>query len=531
MEFLLSNVYLPLEKEESDLPSVIVKMLKIDPKEFVGFKIIKKAVDSRNKRKIVFVYTLLVTLNYYHEKLFLNPNVRKNTLIETIEVPKTRKAPRPVVVGFGPCGMFAALILARAGLKPIIVERGKTIDERVKDVDEFVKNGTLNPKSNLCFGEGGAGTFSDGKLNTGLNDARIRFVLNEFIAHGAPEEIYYQNHPHIGSDNLVNIVKRFRKEIVALGGKFLFETTFLDFVEKDQVLTGVRIANKSGEIKEIACDDCLLAIGHSARDTFSNLYKHNLKMIPKDFSIGVRIEHLQEDLDKCQYGKEYKNPKLPRSDYKQVVHLSNGRSVYTFCMCPGGEVVLTPTEEHAIVTNGMSLYARANTNCNAALLVNIRVDDYFINSPLDGIYLQEWIENAAFSEEFPNKAPCQRVGDFLLDQNTIIYGKVRPSVKPGFYFRKISEILPEFITRSLKEAIPLIGKKLKIFKDPDGIIVGVETRSSSPVSIPRDENLQSSIANLYPCGEGSAHAGGIMSSALDGIHVAMKVVEKYRSEP
>ena len=527
MEFILNNVYLPLEQDESNLPSIISKMIKVEESYIVNYRVLKKAVDSRNKNRILFVYSLLVTLSRYFHHLSINPNVRKNNLVEQIDVPIVNMDKRPIVIGFGPCGMFAALILARSGAKPIIIERGKQVEDRIKDIESFKNRAILNTESNFCFGEGGAGTFSDGKLNTGVNDPKIRFILNEMIKHGAPEEIYYQNHPHVGSDKLIDVVRNIREEIISLGGTFFFETKFVDYIEEDSKIRGIKVEYQNEE-RIIEADDVILAIGHSARDTFVNLYNHNLKMNPKAFSIGVRIEHLQEDLDKCQYGKEYKNPKLPRSDYKQVVHLSNNRVVYSFCMCPGGEVVGTPTMEKSIVTNGMSYYSRSMTNCNAAILVNVTVDDYYINSPLDGMYLQESLEKEAFNEEFPYRAPCQKVGDFLLDQKTTFYGKVKPSYKPGVYFAKMSELLLPFVNDALKEAIPLLGRKLKIFKDPDALITGIETRSSSPIQIPRNEHLHSSIINLYPAGEGASYAGGIMSSALDGIKVALKILEKYQ---
>lgn len=530
MEFIINNVYLPLNMSEEEIPNIVCKMLKIEVEHFQTYKILKKSVDSRNKNKITFVYSLLVTLDRHFNHILLNVNVRKNSILDEIEIPLVKCSKRPVVIGFGPSGMFAALILARANLNPIIIERGKKVEDRALDIKNFKERGVLNENSNFCFGEGGAGTFSDGKLNTGVNDSRIRFVLNEFVKHGAPKEIYFQGHPHVGSDNLYNIVRNIREEIISLGGEFLFETKFIDFVEHNKTLKGVIVEDKNGNVSTIECIDAILAIGHSARDTFINLYNHNLKMNPKAFSIGVRIEHLQEDLDKCQYGKEYQNPKLPRSDYKQVVHLPNGRAVYSFCMCPGGEVVGTPTQEKTIVTNGMSNYARDLVNCNAALLVNVTVDDYYINSPLDGMYLQEIIEKEAYNPEEPYRAPCQKVGDFLNDKESSVYGKIRPSYKPGVYFRKLSEILPPFVNDSLKEAIPLLGRKLKIFKDMDALITGVETRSSSPVHIPRDEHYHSSIKNLYPSGEGASYAGGIMSSALDGIKIALKIVEKYQGD-
>lgn len=529
MEFILNNVYLPLDMEEDQLPFVVCRMLGINYNDIESYKVLKKSVDSRDKKKITFVYSLLITLNRYYEKIKNNPNYRLKTYIEEIELPKCKSEKRPIVIGFGPCGMFASLLLARAKLKPIVIERGKKVEERLIDIKNFKEKGILDENSNFCFGEGGAGTFSDGKLNTGISDNKIRFVLKELIDHGAPEEIYYEGHPHIGSDKLIEVVKNIREEIISLGGEILFDTEFIDYVEEDNVLKGIKIKSK-GEESILECDDCLLAIGHSARDTFINLYNHDLVMKPKPFAIGVRIEHLQEDLDKCQYGKEYQNPKLPRSDYKQVVHLSNNRTVYTFCMCPGGEVVGTPTQKETIVTNGMSYYKRDLVNCNAALLVNVRTEDYYINSPLDGMYFQEIIERSSFNPKEPYKAPCQKLSDFLLNQKSESFVRIKPSYKPGVYFKDLNEILPKFVTEAFKEALPILEKKLKIFKDKDALMTGVETRSSSPISIPRDENFSSSIKNLYPVGEGASYAGGIMSSALDGINVSLKIIEKYKVE-
>lgn len=528
MDFILNNVYLPIDKEESELPEIACKMLKVERSYLNSFTILKKSVDSRDKKNILFVYSLLINLNRYFNHIKINPNVRKNNLVNELKVPKVKSSKRPIVVGFGPCGMFTALILAKAGLNPIIVERGKKVEERIKDVEAFKSQGRLDKESNFCFGEGGAGTFSDGKLNTGVNDPKIRFVLNELVKFGAPEEIKIEGHPHIGSDKLIKVVRNIRNKILSLGGNFLFETKFIDFIEENGILRGIKIL-KNGNEEILECDDCILCIGHSARDTFVNLYNHHLLMRPKPFSLGVRIEHLQEDLTKTQYGSHASNPKLPIPDYKQVVHLKNGRTVYTFCMCPGGEVVGTPTSEKMVVTNGMSYYKRNLVNCNSALLVNVNVDDYFVNSPLDGIYFQEIIEKSAFNSQYPYYAPCQKVSDFLTNQVSSEFLSVKPSYKPGVYMADLNKILPPFVAESLKEGIKQIGKKLKIFKNPDAVLTGVETRSSSPISIPRDANtLSSSVTNLYPGGEGASYAGGIMSSALDGIKIALQIIEKYK---
>lgn len=524
MQVIVNNVFLTLHEDESKFKSKLLKILKIEEKELLEFKLIKKAVDARKKSNIIFVCSFLVTLLNEHK--FNNPNIKDVNFVENIEIEEIEMSHRPVIVGFGPAGMFLGLYLARANTKPIILERGKSIDNRLKDISVFKENGVFDKTSNVCFGEGGAGTFSDGKLNTGIKDPRIRFCLNEFIKHGAPKEIYYEAHPHIGSDNLRNVVKSIREEIISLGGEVRFEHQLIDFT-KDENIT-IKIKNHEN-IYELVTDDLILAIGHSARDTYQMLYDKGVFMKPKDFSMGVRIEHLQEQVNYSQYGKEYKNPKLPVADYKLVVHLPSNRTLYSFCMCPGGEVVASNSEENSIVTNGMSYFKRDLENANSALLVNVRVDDYYKNSPLDGVDFQKKYEQLAFNSKYPYFAPVQRVDDFLEKKVSTSLGRVLPSYKPGYYFASLDNVLPNFVAKSLRIGIPILQRQYSFFKDGEAIMTGVETRSSSPIVIPRDERGFSNISNIYPCGEGASYAGGIMSAAIDGLRIGEFIRQKYKT--
>ena len=522
MQIIVNNVILTLREDESCFRSKILKILKINEKDLVEFKLIKKAVDARKKTNIIFVCSFLVSLK--KEYKFNNPNIRNINFIEDLEIPEIKVKHRPIIVGFGPAGMFLGLYLARAKTRPIILERGKSIEDRQKDIDKFKETGIFDSDSNVCFGEGGAGTFSDGKLNTGIKDPRIRFCLNEFIKHGAPKEIYYEAHPHVGSDNLRKVVKSIREEIIALGGEVRFEHQFIDFKKTDNI--AVKIKNNEN-VYELFTDDLILSIGHSARDTYKMLYDNGIFMKPKDFSMGVRIEHLQELVNYSQYGKEYKNPKLPVADYKLVVHLPNNRTLYSFCMCPGGEVVASNSENNSIVTNGMSYFKRDLDNANSALLVNVRVEDYFRNSPLDGIDFQKKYEELAFNCNYPYFAPVQRVDDFLKNSISTSLGSVTPSYKPGFYFASLENMLPDFVIESLKIGIPMLQKKFPFFKDEEAVMTGVETRSSSPIVIPRDDKGYSNISSIYPCGEGASYAGGIMSAAIDGLRIGELIKNKY----
>lgn len=492
---------------------------KIKQEEVSKWYIYKKSIDARKKDDIYYNYTLDLELKDKKKE-------KKYEQVEEYKFPEikvTRKSEyAPVIIGAGPAGLFAGLILVDNGIKPIILERGKQVEERIKDVEEFIKNKKFNISSNIQFGEGGAGTFSDGKLNTG-NSLGIysRKVLEEFVRFGAPAEILYTAKPHIGTDNLRNIVKNIREYIISKGGQVLFNEQVTDFEIENGKIKAVKCS------KRIETDSVILAIGHSARDTFKRLYELGVEIQPKNFAVGVRIEHLQEDINKAQFGTQTKL-KLPAADYKLVYHAKNGRTCYTFCMCPGGQVMASSSEENSIVTNGMSNFARDGKNANSAVLVNVTVDDYYKNTPLDGMYFQEDLERKAFVLGGGNyNAPVQKVEDFLENKKTEEFGKVQPTYMPGVTGANLNEILPDFVSATLKEGIVALDKKLHGFADKDALLTGVETRSSSPVQITRDkENLNSiNVQGLYPCGEGAGYAGGIMTAAIDGIKCAIKVLE------
>ena len=491
----------------------------IKPEEVNRWYIYRKSIDARKKDDIYYNYALNIELKDKKKE-------KRYEQVEEGQFPKiniTRKSNyQPVIIGTGPAGLFAGLILVDNGQKPIILERGKKVEERIKDIEEFIQNKNFNISSNIQFGEGGAGTFSDGKLNTG-NSSSIysKKVLEEFVRFGAPEEILYTAKPHIGTDNLRKIVKNIREYIISKGGQVLFNEQVEDF----EIMNGKIKAVKCS--KRIETDSVILAIGHSARDTFKRLFELGVEIKPKNFAVGVRIEHLQEDINNAQYGNQTKL-KLPSADYKLVYHAKNGRTCYTFCMCPGGQVMASNSEENSIVTNGMSNFARDGKNANSAVLVNVTVEDYYKDTPLDGMYFQEDLERKAFELGGRNyNAPIQKVGDFIKNKKTTDIEKIKPTYMPGVTGANLNEILPEFVSETLKEGILELDKKLQGFADNDAILTGVETRSSSPVQITRDkDNLNSTnVQGLYPCGEGAGYAGGIMTAAIDGIKCAIKILE------
>ena len=500
---------------------------KIDFNLVQDWQILKKSIDARNKNDIFYNYAVMLEVKKDIDKKHLSKNVSIITdeEVSTNEIKVLRKSSRPpIIIGAGPAGLFCALTLIDNGIKPIIVEQGKEVNKREQDVNLFFKEGILNTSTNVQFGEGGAGTFSDGKLTTNLHTPLCKKVIDEFIKFGAPDQIAYINKPHIGTDNLVKIVANMRNYIIQNGAKFLFNTKAVDFTTKENKINSL-ICIQDGQALELDTDTVILAIGHSSRDMFKTLYKKNVNIEQKNFSVGVRIEHKQEMINKAQYGTNTKL-KLPPAEYKLAYHGEN-HSCYTFCMCPGGKVVASSSEENTIVTNGMSKFARDEENANSAILVNVTPNDLNSSDPFAGMYFQKELEEKAFILGGKNYyAPIQRVEDFLNNKKSTFIGEVKPSYKPGVTLSNLQEILPDFVIKTLKEGIIYFDSKLKGFGLPDSILTGVETRSSSPITIKRNEELMSNIEGLYPCGEGAGYAGGIVSAAVDGIKVGRAILQK-----
>lgn len=533
----VSNIKIGLERaknprdEHNALKDAIIFRLKIKESELVGFRIFKKSVDARKKNEIFYIYTLDVNLSNEKKVLERFRNIKNNEISLTPDMSykwvnrgSERLKYRPVIIGMGPAGLFAGLFLSRQGYNPIVLERGEDVDNRAAKINRFWNEGSLDPESNVQFGEGGAGTFSDGKLTTLINDARCRVVLEEFVKAGAPEDILYKAKPHIGTDRLRTVVRNMRQEIIANGGEVRFNSKVTDFLIKNGRIEKIIINGN----EELPCEVVLLATGHSARDTYEVLFNRGVNISAKPFSIGVRIEHPQEIIDKAQYGNYAGFPGLGAADYKLSYHSKSGRSCYTFCMCPGGFVVAAESEENGVVTNGMSEYKRDGENANSAVLVGISPDDFESSHPLAGINFQRIWERKAFEAGGRNyRAPVQLIGDFLNDRISTDFGKVLPTYKPGTTFAMIRDCLPFYVTDTIKEALLYFDSKIRGFAMPDGILTGVETRSFAPVRINRDNNHLSNIEGLYPVGEGAGYAGGIMSSAVDGIKTAEKVMERF----
>ena len=525
----LTEIKLPLDHAADALRVLILRTLGIPAADLLGVRVRRRGHDARKPGVIALVYTLDVEvrdedalLKKFHGSPHINPAPD-----ETYRYPvhaATPPATRPVVIGSGPCGVFAGLSLARMGLNPLILERGRSVRQRTKDVWGFWRERHFNPLSNVQFGEGGAGTFSDGKLYSGIKDRghHIRRILQDFVDCGAPEEILYISKPHIGTLRLVKVVENLRHQIIAAGGEFRFEAQVTDVLVENNSVRGVVLA--SGE--QIDTEHVVLAVGHSARDTFEMLYNKGVRIDAKPFSIGFRIEHPQHLIDVARLGRYAGNPQLGAADYKLVHHCQNGRSVYSFCMCPGGQVVAATSETGCVVTNGMSHYSRADHNANAGIVVGITPADFGSAHPLAGIVLQRELEARAFALGGGNyNAPAQLVGDFLAARPSNALGSVMPSYTPDVTLTDLGESLPDYAITAIREALPKFDRTIKGFAMPDAVLTAVETRTSSPIRIPRDEHSFESLdtKGLYPAGEGAGFAGGILSAAVDGMKVAEAV--------
>ena len=525
----LTELRLPLDHSPTALPTAIVQRLGIQLDDLINFTVFKRGYDARKRDAIVLVYTIdaeVRAANQLLEKFKddVHVNLAPDTRYQFVANVQAPLAQRPIIVGFGPCGIMAGLILAQMGLRPIILERGKKVRERTKDTWGLWRRNQLNPESNVQFGEGGAGTFSDGKLYSQIKDPKHygRKVLSEFVKAGAPEEILYVSKPHIGTFRLVKMVENMRHEIEQLGGEIRFQQQVSDVLIENNTLRGVILAN--GE--QLRSDYVIFALGHSARDTFKMLYERGVFMEAKPFSIGFRIEHPQTLIDQARFGKYAGNELLGAADYKIVHHAKNGRSVYSFCMCPGGQVVAATSEPGRVVTNGMSQYSRAERNANAGIVVGITPDDYS-GSPLAGIEFQRQWESRAYELGGGNyEAPGQLVGDFIKGIASTQLGSVEPSYQPGVHLTDLATSLPTYAIHAIREALPAFDRQIKGFSMYDAVLTGVETRTSSPLRMTRGQDMQSlNTKGLYPAGEGAGYAGGILSAGVDGIRVAEAVVQ------
>ena len=538
----ISQLKLPVTHKKGDLEKKIYTTLKISGAELLSWHIEKKSLDARKKPHLFYVYTIIAEVQ--NEKRIMKKNRNKNVTIKEetdsyccIPTGTCNLTHRPVVIGTGPAGLFCGYELARMGYRPILLERGASMEERQKDVQDFWETGKLNPESNVQFGEGGAGTFSDGKLNTLVHDNyhRGREVLRLFVKYGAPESILYDAKPHIGTDILAKVVKNIREAIISMGGEVRFHTKVTGIRTKRNIdfsdapaLAMLHLENTKTKIgEELSAEVAILAIGHSARDTFGLLKLSDIRMEPKPFAVGVRVEHPQNMINESQYGKDAPDC-LPAAAYKLTAKTTEGRGVYTFCMCPGGYVVNASSEENRLAVNGMSYSGRNGKNANSAVIVTISPEDFPEKGVLGGVTLQRQLEEAAYTEG-QGKIPVQLFGDFKQNKASTGAIEVEPQMKGAYSWGNVRNIFPEFIAKSLEEGITAFGRKLPGYDRDDAILSGVESRTSSPVRILRDDTLQSSVRGLYPCGEGAGYAGGITSAAMDGLKVAEAVSQKYRS--
>jgi uncharacterized FAD-dependent dehydrogenase len=530
----ITELRLAIDHAPEALELAIVRFLKITPKDLISFEVFKRSYDARKNVALAFIYTVDVSvkdeaqvLTRFAGSVHVRPS--PDTRYHFIAKAPQKMEQRPVVIGFGPCGIFAALLLAQMGFKPIVLERGKAVRERTQDTWGLWRKNTLNPESNVQFGEGGAGTFSDGKLWSQVKDPKFygRKVLHEFVKAGAPAEILYVAKPHIGTFRLVGVVEKMRQEIISLGGEIRFSQKVTGFDIQDQKMCGVLLEDGS----RLSANHVILALGHSARDTFQALHDAGVYLEAKPFSIGFRIEHPQSMIDRARLGPHAGNPLIGAADYKLVHHAKNGRSVYSFCMCPGGTVVAATSEPNRVVTNGMSQYSRNERNANAGIVVGITPEDY-PGGPMAGIEFQRAIESKAFELGGKNyEAPGQLVGDFLAQRPSTEFGSVLPSYKPGVHLTDLASSLPDYAIEAIREAIPAFEKQILGFSMNDAVLTGVETRTSSPLRITRGANYQSmNIKGLYPAGEGAGYAGGIMSAGIDGIKVAEALALEYLAQ-